>query len=59
MNPEGKRSVNGILSSFCPENGDDPINRHVVSVGGGAADNHDEAEVILDNSQRFTVGTTE
>ncbi|XP_027851720.2 von Willebrand factor A domain-containing protein 8 [Aphis gossypii] len=53
MNPDGKRSVNGILSSFCPENGDEPINRHVVSVGG--PNNQNEAEVVLDNSKRFTV----
>jgi len=57
MNPDGKRSVNGILSSLCPENGDEPINRHVVSVEG--PDNQNEAEVVLDNSKRFMVGATE
>lgn len=53
MNVDGKRSVNSILSSFCSDDGEAVVGRHVSSIGR-LTDNR--AEVVLDNdSNRFTV----
>lgn len=51
MNLDGKRSVNNIISSFCPENVE-AINRHILSVEGS---NENSSEVVLYNSKRFKV----
>lgn len=51
MNLDGKRSVNNIISSFCPEDVE-AISRHILSVEGS---NKNSSEVVLYNSKRFKV----
>jgi len=53
MNLDGKRSVNNILSSFCPEE-NESINRHISSVRA-VPNNNSSTEVVLDGSKHFKV----
>lgn len=54
MNLDGKRSVNNILSSFCPE-GDETVGRHISSIG---EPNDNIVEIVLDGAKHFTVNTS-
>lgn len=51
MNLDGKRSVNNIISSFCPEDVE-AISRHILSIKGL---NKYSSEVVLNNSKLFKV----
>lgn len=50
MNLDGKRSVNNIISSFCPEE-----NESTICISSVEKPSNNSCNVVLDNSKQFTV----
>ncbi|XP_050442272.1 von Willebrand factor A domain-containing protein 8 [Adelges cooleyi] len=50
MNADGKRAVNNIMSTFCPEE-NEPIKRHVSSV---SQPDDNKVEIVFNNSASFS-----
>lgn len=56
MNLDGKRSVNSILSSFCPDENDVLISDQQQSLSiHREPNNNNSAKVVLENSKHFSV----